>query len=263
MKYTRRSVRAKNKTRKNKKRMMKRGGAKNEINSAIFKETLKDKIEELKSGIIFTRETQYGFKKERDSCRKEVKQLKEENKILEKEKEDLEIKISKLKEELKLKNKSKMMKRGGAVISKRSPLLPTETNKELQDKIDSLDNKKNNLIKKRDHIRKYRDKCYHELNKLKEENKMLEINNKKLKREIRNLEDELQENRAVETNNLSARNSSISNPNSNYSNYSNYSNSNKEVIPFSGMTPDQMQEMEKKIKEMIHNAWIKSNMRRN
>ena len=78
---------------------MKRGGAKSKRSPAI----LKNKIEELKSGINFTRETRDGFKKERDSCHDQLNKLKEENKILENEKEELE---------LKLENKSRMMKMG-------------------------------------------------------------------------------------------------------------------------------------------------------
>ena len=75
-KSSRKSVRTKHKTPKNKSRMMKRGGAESKRSTAIFKNKLKDKIEELKSEINFTRETRDGFEKERDSCHNELNKLK-------------------------------------------------------------------------------------------------------------------------------------------------------------------------------------------
>ena len=246
----RKSVRTKHKTRKNKSRMMKRGGAKSKRSTAIFKNKLKDKIDKLKSGINFTRQTRDGFEKERDSCHNKLNKLKEENKILENEKKELE---------LKLENKSRMMKMGGAA-SERSPLLSTETINELEKQIKKLENEQTKVKNKRNNFRDERDVCYDELDKLTEKKKMLKEKNKNLKREIRNLE----ENNVIVTK-LSARNLSnpnLSNPNLSNPNLSNRNLSarnlsnpdnlfNREFYFENGMTPSEEEKMEENINRAI------------
>ena len=259
MKYGRKSVRTKHKTRKNKSRMMKRGGAMtNERIPAPSTETigeLKDKIADLKSNLIFTRETRKGFKEQRDGCLIEEELLKKENEILENENGGLEIKISELKEKLE----SEIIKVGkvGGATSGRSPLLRTKTRAELKKQIKDSVNDKVEVKKERDNFRGDRDICYLALNRLKEQNKILNKNNKNLNREFTRLKKKkkIKDNSVVKTN-LSALNISINDPPPNRFNPDNMFN--REFNLKKGMTSEEKEKMGSNINTAIKMALDRS-----
>ena len=231
--------------------MMKRGGAMiNERSPAPSTETmeeLKDKIADLKSNLIFTRETRKGFMEQRDGCRNEEELLKEENKKLENENRDLEIKISELKEKLEIKV--------GGATSGRTHLLQTKPKEKLEKQIEILVNDKVEVKNERDNFRDERDICYLELNQLKEENKILNKNNKNLNREFTRLIKKIKEN-SVKTNlsehNLSAHNLSAPNrfnPDNMF---------NREFNLKKGMTSEEKEKMGSNINTAIKMALYRS-----